>query len=549
MLANQHQLCSLQALQNNGAFDKCHSSWTQSIHVLENQQKPENNTNSNPRWYYKTDDDEFELYGFDEQMELEQNYQAFMHGNRVQPTFEMESGYFANCDDRHCIDLFNFVQHNLDSNESRRILRVVDDNELDSQFVQINSDKVVQREEDHNIHNNEKSTPKQYCSLQRNVLAHVYNTGGDAIQIASILNDIVNDSLFVQAQQYDIPIAAAVIERPCKISKQEYHKQVDVLLDSFSNNRVAAMDIIRFYQYNLKVNSSLISYLISEQRCNFILYDTDFHLLAVGKYHGDYIHQYGERAVNPYRYQAFIKFHAMLTAFYERSLTAQANMVQIKSLVSSLNHQIRCCLMYDTQHTVWTPSIANRHHFKQMVNSDACIMAKNLRCNKIECDAQSEAPVEPEEEESSHSMSDIDLCRDGITITTEYECDVDETKGYASDYTVDSNEDSVLESVVDSGDETDDIIECSICYEVVSHSTVDSNEDSVLESVVDSGDETDDIIECSICYEVVSHSTQFHSHQDLCHSCLNQWKANGHHSCPKCGTAHILNQHPMGLVY
>jgi len=220
---------------------------------------------------------------------------------------------------------------------------------------------------------------------------------------------------------------------------------------------------------------------MGEEKCNFILYDTDFNLLAVGKYNGQYIHKYNktETNINPYRYESFIDFHSLLTTFYELSLL---NNITIKSMVSCFNNNIRVCLEYNN-YTLWTPSINDTQKFQK-------IMQINHIENKY-IDIHNAEDVESIISDSASSLSsDLDkevICND------EYSSSSDDH--YCSDYSVGSQPQN---------------IECSICYHYIQN------------------------IEDSHC---IQHDN--HNHNDICNSCLNKWVNSGNHSCPICGTADI----------
>eukprot|EP01084_Bolivina_argentea_P071689 130264_1 len=257
-------------------------------------------------WYYKNNDDEFELYGFDENDELENSWKQYMNG-KSGPIKQINCGYFANCDDRYNIDFENFVQCNIDTKESRKIIRAIPNSELKKTFTLVNPYN--------NNNNNSNNNNNTNDLLFINDLLKQQNNNGDAvsINIPLIMNNILNDTLFIYGQQYDIPIASVFI------NQLNNYKSFNKLLNNFvikqSNDN--NFSIIKLYEFNIKLNSSMVSYLISEKKCNFILYDTNFKLLAVGKYNGEYIYNNNNNNnINPYRYNSFINFHSLLTLFY-----------------------------------------------------------------------------------------------------------------------------------------------------------------------------------------------------------------------------------------
>jgi len=276
------------------------------------------------------------------------------------------------------------------------------------------------------------------------------------------------------------------------------------LLDSFINyqyktnkNNEVSMDIIKLYnQCKIKLNSSMISYLISNEKINFILYDTDYQLLAIGKYNGSYIHQYGNNNNNnnPYQHESFLKFHSLLTSFYELSLMQcmNENTLQINTMISCFNNCIRSCLSYNNNYTFWTPSINKQEIFKQIINVNNVIKVENIikydGLNGYESD---ESLIQEKEQEDDDNIDIISNC--GDLSSSESNCD-----DYVSDYSI---------SAYESCDE------CIICCEKVDDDDHDyhHHDDHHI------------------------HSKCKHHHKDIHHSCLLKWRQNGNNHCPKCG--------------
>lgn len=487
----QPTLYKFQQLKENGSFDQYDSSLIQLL-----SHNNDNNKDKEYEWYFKNDDDEYECYGFDENIELETKYQSYLNGKKENEYFEIQSGYFSNCNDKHYIDFEQFNQYNYDQKERRKIIRTLNINEFNNDFLKIGS--ISKNRMNNKIYNSlkciddiTKIKKREYCELQRNILSQVYN-GGDAIKIniSSLINNIINESLYNGGNKNDIPIASI------QINKTNNYQQIDLLLNCFINYQYKiknniSMNIIKLYnQCNIKLNSSIISYLISKEKINFILYDTDYQLLAIGKYDGSYIHQYdnNNNLINPYQYESFLEFHSLLTTFYELSLMQNLNDkdnktgLQINSMISCFNKKIRSCLSYNNNYTLWTSSINKQEIFKQIININRVIKMENI-IDVIYHNDDNEDNEDEDDEDENEIISNYDEAL--LSDSSNY----DDENDYNSDYSQ-SSESS----------------ECIICCEIIDK---DNNH--------------------------CNHCNHCNDHKDIHHSCLLKWKQNGNDICPKCG--------------
>ena len=55
----------------------------------------------------------------------------------------MQSGYFSNCYDKHFINFKQLTQYNYDQRETRKIIRTLNGDELNNNFMTIRSNKVM----------------------------------------------------------------------------------------------------------------------------------------------------------------------------------------------------------------------------------------------------------------------------------------------------------------------------------------------------------------------------------------------------------------------
>jgi hypothetical protein len=260
----------------------------------------------------------------------------------------------------------------------------------------------------------------QFCALVQNIVRFAYNNDDSLlINDPSFMGGLITDTILNSAAAADIPVAVVKLHRSRDDDAIAHHSAINDMIDAMISAQCAQlanddnrertmipMQFVKLYQYRLKLTPSMLAYLTRQQRANLILYDSDYQLLAVGVYSGDYVHHYSEHydtVTNPYRYQSLVEFHALLSMFGDICRE------RLMSLISVFNHSLRACLDFVGGSCLWSAVISEPAIFAKLLRTIEQSFVFDPVAQCYECDSDGDS------NSSQISMSTTECVDEEIT--------------------------------------------------------------------------------------------------------------------------------------